>query len=88
MARRISVRLLVGLGEDDTLPMVAGCMDENLWEIVSPEESDASFAKMKAPFEVGGYSYLWREVVISLDADELAPYFAAPRVEATIEGAS
>jgi hypothetical protein len=82
--RRIQVRMLIGLGEDDTLPLAAGCIDTGLWDVSPPEETDAQFAAMKRPLEGSGYGYEWREVTVTLNAEELLKHFSGPVLDGAI----
>jgi hypothetical protein len=74
-SKTVAVRLLVGIGATDTVPTVAGCIDEQIRDALGPDESAGRLAQIKRDYVDLDASTEWREIVIELDADELAKQF-------------
>lgn len=71
--------------QERVVPVVAGVLDESVWEHETEEETQARWAPMKEAFDPRGTDYDWREVWVHLDESGLRAPFEIPALEATIE---
>jgi hypothetical protein len=69
------------------VPVVAGCLDETVWEHETDEETHARWATCKEAFDPRGTDYDWREVWVTLPEPALRVPFETPSIPATVEGA-
>lgn len=69
------------------IPVVAGCLDETVWEHQTDEETTAHWAPRKEAFDPHGTDYDWREVWVTLDPAGLRQPFELPVLQAKIEEA-
>lgn len=87
------VRMLVGVCRSDLLeergtPIVAGALDEVVWEHCDVETLSGLWDEMKERLDPGGDYYEWREISVSMDEDAIRGCFDTPSVTGEIEGAS
>lgn len=75
------IRLIVGNPEDDDI-LIAGALDQNLYEIMDYEETDKVITKMKESWSPDCAN--WREVVVEVRTDLLRETFHSPVLKAKI----
>lgn len=85
--RPVRVRMLVGVYREDAenhpdqvQPIVAGCIDETIWEVVPPEEDDKRHREWREAFDPRDGDYDWREIVVELDTATLRKLLVVPTV--------
>lgn len=84
MSEILRVRLLVGLYPDDSYPVVAGCVDELIWEAEGPEDTAARWNRDKGSF-VDVDEYTWREIVVELPTKDVMRYFDTPVIKGSVD---
>lgn len=62
----------------DIVPVVAGVVDETVWEHETEAETDARWSACKAAWDPSGMDYEWREVWVRLDVPGLRAPFEIP----------
>ena len=71
----------VGLDDDDSI-VVAGCVEERLWEIVD----DETFGEWrKRSTQDYPDIYRWRDVIVNVPDDALAAVFATTEINADVQ---
>lgn len=81
------VLLLVGVDRSDleaapgrVTPVIAGCVDETVWEHETQTETDERWAPMREAYDPEGSDYEWREMWVELDDAEVLEPFLLPSV--------
>jgi hypothetical protein len=90
------VRMLIGVYRSDAedhpamvRPLVAGCVDEGVWEIEPQEDTDGRWRQFCAEYKSGDNDdYLWREIVVELDTAFLRHLLIAPTLKGVIRGSA
>lgn len=80
----LSLRVLVGLHPDDSLPTIAGCVDEGTWEVETREDTERRWQACKKDFGMVAEEYEWREVRVELPAADVLRYFDRPLVKGSV----
>jgi hypothetical protein len=83
-ARPIRLRVVVGLLEGEDRPFVAGAAEEDMYEIIPPEEWDRFVSEMKRRSIADWGSYDWREVVVTVPLEPVMAHLRAAVIEGEV----
>jgi hypothetical protein len=81
------VRVLFGLLEGEDRPVVAGSIDQTIWDLIPPEDWDAQALSMKQAC-VGDWAvYDWREIVVEIPVGLVLKQFMTDVIEGVVRDA-
>ena len=78
------VILIVGLLDGEDKPLVAGCIDPELFDIIDYEEGERLIREVKEKWSSDPADYEWRIIPCDLPTAQLRAAFDTPVVEGKI----
>lgn len=81
---RLKLRVVFGLLEGEDVPVIAGCIDPMIWEVIPPEDWEAQVLEMKRACMADWAVYDWREVVIEVPRGDVMALFQTGSIEGEV----